>query len=106
MGSWNAWASVEMVRDDSEPGRFFHEVTFGNGTWGGHFIILRNDDIEQGIFPDRWSADDTAEALGPDEVPEGSFWFVEAQPGETFRVEFMRRNESGVDKKKVAWKKI
>lgn len=101
--SWNNWSLDEMFRDDSEPGVNFIEVTLVE--YGGYFAVVRNEDMEQVIYPDRFEADQSAAVLGPDELGEELFWFIPGVPGDVFRVEFNRRTEFGLDRKKVSWKK-
>jgi len=102
--SWSGWTLDEMFRDDSEPGVHYLEVTLPES--GGYFSIVRNEDMEQIIYPDRFHADETANVLGPDEIGGELFWFIDGSPGEVFRIEFRRSHEFGVDNKSVSWKSL
>lgn len=101
--SWNDWTLSEMYRDDSEPGSHYAEVTLRES--GGYFAIVRNEDMEQVIFPDRFEADETATVLGPDELSGDLFWYIDGVPGDVFRIEFKRLTEFGLDNKKVTWRR-
>lgn len=102
--SFNGWQLEDMFRDDSEPNVHYIEVTLTQGV--GHFAIVRNEDMEQVIYPDRWGADESATALGPDVLVDEFFWCISGSRGDVFRIEFRRTAEFGLDTKKVSWKKV
>jgi hypothetical protein len=103
-GSWNEWRHEEMFRDDSEVGTHFIEVRLQEN--GGHFQILRNEDPSQVIYPERYASDHSVPILGPDDLGADLCWFVPGFKDETFRIEFQRTSEHGLDKKKVSWRRI
>lgn len=105
--SWNGWTLSEMFRDDSDPDSHYLEVKmplFGEA--GGYFALVRNEDMEQVIYPDRFEADADAKVLGPDELGQELFWFIHADLGDTYRIDFNRRTEFGLDRKQVSWRKV
>jgi polyketide synthase-associated protein len=104
MASWNGWQPEEMFRDDSQVGVHFIEVKIKEN--GGYFQIMRNEDYAQVIYPERYGSDQTAAILGPDELGGDLCWNLNGFRDETFRIEFHRTSENGLDKKKVSWRKV
>jgi len=74
------------------------------------FQIVRNDDPEQTFHPpfgtiasEEW---DEYEVDGPDEGIGGKTWCIKGKAGDSFKIDFQRSLESGVDSRKISWRRI
>mmetsp|Transcript_53485 Transcript_53485/g.95171 ORF Transcript_53485/g.95171 Transcript_53485/m.95171 type:complete len:990 (-) Transcript_53485:202-3171(-) len=106
---WNGWTLEEMFRDDSQPDIHYIEVQKIDlryaGLGGAYFQIVRNEDWEQTIYPERHEGDTSTDVLGPDDHSQDRCWII---PREELpvRIELHRSSEGGVDAKSVTWKTI
>jgi len=99
---WRGGALVPMEADPTEPGVYHHPVTLTRAP--GRFIIVRNKDMQQVLFPSYEGAHQDAVVCGPDDFPgEGYAWHISGAHGESFRIELDMRDDS---KKKVSWRKV
>jgi hypothetical protein len=102
--TWSGGEPIEMFRDDSQVGVHYLEVTLP--TQRGAFQIMRNEDPDQILYPDRYEADASAAVLGPDDLGGDLCWLLDGGRDDAFRIELHRSVESGLDKKKVSWTKL
>mmetsp|Transcript_13004 Transcript_13004/g.22400 ORF Transcript_13004/g.22400 Transcript_13004/m.22400 type:complete len:1168 (-) Transcript_13004:88-3591(-) len=100
LGTWNDLAAQEMTCDSEAEGLYSCEVTLSEGV-GGDFLISRNEDWMQVIYPtmDDWGAP-TEFAEGPDAMQQSSTWHINGFKFDAFRIVFSR------PEMKVTWKKI
>mmetsp|Transcript_16580 Transcript_16580/g.45018 ORF Transcript_16580/g.45018 Transcript_16580/m.45018 type:complete len:1127 (-) Transcript_16580:43-3423(-) len=108
--SWNDWALEKMAKSSSQAGLYAVDVTLPGSRFArfmrGEFQIIRNKDYCQ-----TFSAGDNLSAVGKSDSvsgpDEGNInWQIEAEPGETFRIEFQRTVDRDDDLKKVTWTKV
>lgn len=109
-GTWTSMQLQQMEKDKNVPGLFHFSTPL---TWTGHhheFVIVRDKDWSQAIYPDHEGASEEAEIYGPDENAGTNSWYFNAAPTElggrpgVVAISFQRTTEAGLDVKKVSWK--
>lgn len=97
-GTWNNWTFQEM--DAGAASTYSAEVRITRPNC--EFQIMRNEDRRQAIFPMGQHGTQSTGVAGPDDSVWGMNWALPGQPGDVFRVEFMREDE----KCSVKWEKV
>merc|ERR550532_2205736 len=109
--SWNGWATddCELTRDPDVPGLF--RVDQRLPISGGDFLLLRNDDWGQVLYPMPFGEEEEEIgnywAVGPEDytnLPE-SGWWLEGKEGDVFRIELQRFLDED-DFKRVSWRRL
>jgi len=100
-GSWSNWRFEEMHEETDSPGKFSAEVTLATGE--GEFVIVRNKDWQQTIFPVQVQEWDW-QIWGPDEMVPGSSWPIQGTPRGSYNITFSRNVVGEVDEMSVDWK--
>jgi len=101
---WNGWGFEPMTETDT-PGVYALDVHLIR--LGGHFQIVRNRDLEQVFYPRSGGGlgSEPSSVCGPDDQDEGRSWYLNGRRRNTFRIEFSRVNENGLDVRRVSWTK-
>jgi polyketide synthase-associated protein len=102
-GGWNNWSlagSIEMAAAPSSPGVFNASVTLKQTAV--QFLIVRNMDMGQVIYPLAENAGQGAQVVGPDDLMYQTQWLIEGRMGDVFRIE-LRLGERGPE---VRWFKV
>nr|ABQ85796.1 type I polyketide synthase-like protein KB1008 [Karenia brevis] len=106
LGDWDNYLmsmGIEMEADASKPGVFTAELprTHRNGA---RFLIVRNKDPTQMIYPLQVDAGMEAPVVGPDDILYDTQW---ALPGsKTLKVTLAMTTEGTKDVKKVTWEAV
>nr|AQS99277.1 type I polyketide synthase [Gambierdiscus polynesiensis] len=104
-GSWDDYEGMlAMDPVAATPGVYSAQVTLRGR--GGSFIIFRNDDPAQAIYPARPNSPWNEAILGPDDPMEGLEWCLFGRAGDCFKIEFRRTLEDDADTMKLKWHKL
>lgn len=105
VGSWDWSKEVELLPSGTpSEGVYAAEVTLPQE--GTHqFLIVQNGDWDRAFYPMPSECGGAAEdgVLGPDDRGQDLFWTLAGRAGETFRVEFVRKLEHGLEMRSVTW---
>lgn len=106
--SWTCWDCVELERVPGMDGTYSMEVTMTSLRL--EFQILRNEDLNQRIYPDvditqGEKGESGDRVLGVDGQGEGKNWEIEGTPGDVFRITFARC-EDAYEQLKLTWGKV
>mmetsp|Transcript_113275 Transcript_113275/g.303882 ORF Transcript_113275/g.303882 Transcript_113275/m.303882 type:complete len:103 (+) Transcript_113275:214-522(+) len=97
----------EMEADPATPGAFSAQVQLPFRAGGSEFLVVRNRDWSQVIYPSVPMATRASgfEVLGPDDGHESLLFCIEGEPGERFRISFQRTVGLDSDVKRVEWQR-
>jgi len=105
-GDFNGWGFSEMIQEpsgDGTPARFVFEVQLLRV--GGEFQIVRNRDWDQAIYPlqEMAGCEDPSAVGGPDDDSNGRAWFLNGEPGDSYRIELRIAINTGRGEREVSW---
>jgi hypothetical protein len=95
-GTFGGWDLMEM--EEVNPGVFILEVTLMSIV--NQFVILRNADWHQTIYPASMAQSSAAEILGPEDRFDDLAWTIPGRAGEKVTIEFQRSGTS----MKISWR--
>lgn len=101
IGDHNYWTFEQMQRGKNE--QDVHTATLRLLKKKTNFQIFRNEDWDQGFYPQSIEGDMYADISGPDEFGYLKRWTIHGEVGDVFRIEFRRTIVGAEDQKAIRW---
>jgi len=99
-GSWSSWSIDGCIEMEAvSPGVFIGSLTLHQGAI--QFLVLRNRDMGQVIYPLAENAHMDAPVVGPDDLIHQGNWLLRGMTGDVFRIEL----RIGGERPRISWTK-